>query len=280
MLKKEQIKTIADLLKIKEADLTAAISDEKEVDLTLPENIHMLTQEELDARDEAKKNDGIKAGKEIGAKEVRTAAGLDESVGKDAKKIAEAIAEKAQKDAKVPADAKVTELTTQNKLLQQKLAEKDTEIEAEKKKSSQIATDRQILTSMPKNRAETLADDEYLDVIKAKHIKEIDGSLVVVGKDGEPIRDPKTTKPLNLSSGLMTIFKERKGWLAEEGAGGAAGGRGGKDDTGGKGGFKKRSEVIAHYEAMGKSINGEAGQEIVAKLSELAKDDPTFDMNS
>lgn len=276
MLKKDTITQIAGLLKLKESDLTTALADEKEVDLTLTENLHVLTQVELDARDLAQKNDGIKTGKEIGVKEVRTAAGLDESIGKDAKKVADAIHSKAIADAKIPADAKVTELTKQNELLTQKISEKDIEIETEKKRSAQVSTDRQILTAMPKNRADLFQDDEYLDVIKSRHIKELDGALVVTGKDGEPLRDPKTTKPLDIASGLLSVFTDRK-WITEPGAGG---GRGGKDEKPNTGAFSKKSEVIAHFEAQGKSINGEFGQEIVAKLTELAKADTSFDMNS
>lgn len=276
MLKKETITKIATLLKLKDTDLTAAIADEKEVDVTIPEDLHVLTVTELDTRDTSQKNEGIKAGKEIGFKELKKAAGLPEDApSKDPAKIVEAITTKAIADAKIPSDAKVTELTTQNQLLTQKLAEKDTEIETERKKSQQVTTDRQILTAMPKNRADLFADDEYLDVIKSRHIKEIEGNLVVVGKDGEPLRDPKTTKPLDLSAGLLSVFTERK-WVAE---GGGAGGRGGKDEKPATGVFSKKSEVIAHFEAQGKSINGEAGAEIVAKIAELAKADPSFDIN-
>lgn len=278
MLKKETITKIAAFLKLKEVDLTAAITDEKEVDVVLPEDLHTLTTAELETRDTSQKNEGIKAGKEIGFKELKKAAGLpEEAPSKDPVKLVEAITTKAIADAKIPSDAKVTELTTQNQLLTQKLSEKDAEIETERKKSAQVTTDRQILTAMPKNRADLFADDEYLDVIKTRHIKELDGNLVVVGKDGEPLRDPKTTKPLDLSAGLLSVFTERK-WVAGEGQ--AAGGRGGKDEKPAAGVFSKKSEVIAHYEAQGKSINGEAGAEIVAKIAELAKADPTFDINN
>lgn len=277
MLKKEHIQKVASLLKIKEADLSAAITDEKEIDIVIPEDLQVLTTAELETRDTEKKNDGIKAGKEIGVKEVRTAAGLDESIGKDVSKVAAAIAAKAVADAKIPANEKVNELTTQNQLLTQKLADKEKEVETEKGKATQFTTDRKILTAMPKNRAQLLEDDEMLDIIKAKHIKEVDGELVVVGKDGQPLRDKATTKPLGLTEGLTAIFTERK-WLEE--AGGAAGGRGGKDEGGKAGAFSKKSEVIAHYEAQGKSLNGEAGAEVIAKLQELAKADPSFDMNN
>lgn len=279
MLKKETLLKIAGLLKIKETDLTTAITDEKEVDLELSEDLHVLTTGELETRDTAQKNDGIKTGKEIGFKELKKAAGLPEDApSKDPAKIVEAITTKAITDAKIPSDAKVTELTTQNQLLTQKLAEKDTEIETERKKSAQVNKDRSILTALPKNRADHLQDDEYLDVIKTRHIKELeDGTTVVLGKDGEPLRDPKTTKPLDLATGLLAVFTERK-WVSE-GAGGA-GGRGGKDEKPAAGAFSKKSEVIAHYAAQGKSPNGEAGQEIVDKLAELSKADPSFDMNN
>ncbi|MBP7398179.1 MAG: hypothetical protein KA954_01240 [Chitinophagales bacterium] len=279
MLKKDIIKKIATLLKIEESALTTAIADDKEVDLEISDDLHILTQPELEARDIAQKNEGIKTGKEIGAKEVRTAAGLDESVGKDAKKIAEAIATKAVADAKVPANEKITELTKQNELLTTKLSEKETEIETAKKQVNQIGIDRKILTAMPKNRLGIFEDDEMLDVIKSKHIKEVDGAEVVVGKDGEVIRDPKTTKPVDLKTGLLTIFTERK-WLDTEGGGGAGGGRGKGDEGGGKPGiFTKKSEVIAHYESQGKSLNGEASTEIVAAIAKAAKDNAEFDMN-
>lgn len=279
MLKKETVAKIASILKVKEADLTAALANEQEVDIEIPEGVHAFTQEELEARDTAQKNEGIKVGKEIGIKEVRTAGGLDESIGKDAKKVAEALTQKGAKDAKVPVDAKVQELTTQNQLLQQKLTEKDTEIETERRKAGEIANDRKILAAMPKNRSDVFEDDEYLDVIKSKHVKEVDGNLVVVGKDGQPLRDPKTTNVLGLQDGLKAIFTERKGWLSEGGDGGV-GGRGGKDKIPPSGAFKKKSEVIKHYQEQGHSLNGEKGKEIVAHLEKLAKDDPDFDMNA
>jgi len=277
MKKTDFITKIATLLKLKPDELTKALDEKEEVTIELQEDLSVFTKTELESRDEVQKGAGIKIGKEIGVKEVRTEAGLDESVGKDPKKVAEAIFSKAVADAKIPANDKITELTKQNSLLTQKLGEKDAEIEVERKKSSQVSTDRKILTAMPKNRTSLLEDDEMLDAVKAKHIKEIDGNLVVIGKDGEPLRDSKTTKPLDLNTGLLQIFTDRK-WLTEEKQ--QPGGRGGKDEKTPAGVFTKKSEVIAHYESEGKSINGEYGAEIVAKLSELSKADTGFDMNN
>lgn len=278
MLTQKTIDEIAKILKLKPADIKSAITDEKEVDIELPTDLTVLTATELETRDSAQKNEGIKIGKEIGVKDVRTAAGLDETSGKDASKVAAAIISKAVTDAKIPSDEKVKEVTKQNELLTQKLAEKDTEIATEKQKATQYSIDRKIFAAMPKNRAAKLEDDEILDILKSKHVKEIDGQLVAVDKSGEPIRDKATTKPVDLATGLTAIFTERE-WLAAAGSGGA-GGRGGKDDPGGKAMFSKKSEVIAHFTEKGVSMNGEGGKEIVAKIAECAKDNPEFDMNN
>ena len=277
MLSQKTITSIAKFLRLKSEDITTAISDEKEVDIELPADLTVLSATELESRDTAQKNEGIKAGKEIGIKEVRTAAGLDETFGKDPGKIASAIIAKAVTDAKVPADEKVKELNKQNELLVQKIAEKDSEIATEKQKASQYGIDRKIIAAMPKNRAAKLEDDELLDILKSKHIKEIDGQLVAIDKTGEPIRDKATTKPVDLVTGLNTIFTDRD-WLEAKGAGGGTGGRGGKDDPGKNGIFTKQSEVIAHFAEKGISMNGEGSKEIVAKIAECVKANPDFDM--
>lgn len=279
MKKNELIKKVCTTLKINETEFNSALAlkDDEDVNISIAEDLIVLTQAEQEARDKEKENNGIKTGKELGYKEIKKAAGLAEDApSKDPAKLSEAIAAKAVADAKIPSNEKVQELTTQNQLLTKKLEEKETEIETVKKQANQFTTDRKILTALPKNRATVLEDDEILEIIRSKHIKEVDGELVVAGRDGEILRDKATTKPLGLAEGLQTIFTERK-WIDE--GGGAAGGRGGKDEPGKPSVFTKKSQVIEYYAAQGKSINGEFGAEIVAKIAECAKD-ASFDMNS
>lgn len=278
MLKKETLQLIATLTKTDIAKLEAAIKDEKETDVEIPKELTVLTKEELDARDTSQRKDGEKAGREIGIKEVKKAAGLPEDApAKDPAKVAQAIIDKATADAKVKPDEKVNQLTEQVTLLQKQLGEKDAEITSAKSIAERVQLDTKILTAFPKERASTLTDAEYLTLLKANHaFKEVDG-VIIVEKDGKPLRDAKTTNPLPLEQAVKQIFTDRPGWLAEAGAGGA--GRGGSDKGGG-GGYRKKSEVIAKYESEGKSINGADGQKLVAELAELAKADPTFDMNN
>lgn len=277
MLKATDLAKISKLIKIPVADLEKAIKDTAEVDVAVPEDLTVLTAAELETRDNNSKNDGIKAGKEIGVKEVREKAGLEAGIGKDPEKVAKAIAEKAITDAKIEPDKKVKLLDDQIKQLQTALGEKDSEIATERKKAGESAQDRKILASMPKNRADFLSDDQYLTLIKGSLvIEEVEGKQVVK-KGGEVLRDPATKNPLTVEAAITGLFTESKGWLAEAGAGGAGGGRG-AGDTKILNTFTKRSEVVAHFEAQGKSINGEAGQEISNKLAELKKANAEFDL--
>lgn len=278
MLKEETLIKIATLIKVPAEKLKAAITGDKEADVEIPEDLIVFTKDEIETRDTNQKNEGIKAGKEIGIKEVRKAAGLDENASKDPAKVAQAIIDKATADAKVKPDEKVTQLQEQVNLLQKSLGEKDNEINTHKQTAASVSLDRKIFAAFPKERSETLTDDEYITLIKSSHnIKEVDGKLVIE-KDGQILRDGKTQNPLPLNDAIGGIFKERKGWLTESGAG--AGGRGGGDKNPPVGAFSKKSEVIADYERQGKNINGAAGQEIVAKLAELKKANPSFDMEN
>ncbi|MDP4151187.1 MAG: hypothetical protein Q8943_17405 [Bacteroidota bacterium] len=279
MLKAADIKKIAGLLKVKAEDLTTAIKDDKEVEFAVPDGLTTLTTDELETRDKNQKEDGIKAGKEIGIKEVREKAGLESSVGKDPEKIAAAIGAKALADAKIEPDKKVKLLEEQVAQLQGSLTKKDGEIATIKQTASSIAKDRKLLAAFPKNRADILSDEQFLTLVKGElSIDEVDGKEVVK-KGGEVLRDAATKNPLTLEAAVTSLFKESKGWLAEGGAGGggASGGRGG-GDGGKQPTFTKKSEVIKHYEDQGKSVNGAAGVEIANKLSELKKANPDFDL--
>ncbi len=273
MLKAETKKKIATYLKIKETVLDAAIKDEKEVDLELPEELTVLTKEELEQRDTAQKNDGIKAGKEIGIKEVRKAAGIEEGGSKDPAKVAEAITAKAVKEAKVAPDEKVNQLTEQVTLLKTQLTEKDTAIAQATQTAATASLDRKIMAAFPKDRDNKMDDDDYLTLIKKNHtFKEVDGAIVVE-KDGKPLRDTKTTNPLALGEAVKTIFTERT-WIGAQQQQ-----PGGRPPGGGPpaAGFTKLSEVKKHFTDQGKSMLGEEFKAIVDKA---VSDNKEFDMNA
>jgi hypothetical protein len=276
-LKAETKKKIASFLKIKEADFETALKDEKEVDLTLPEDLNVFTKEELEARDESQQKEGEKTGMEKGIKAVKKAAGLpDDAPSKDPVKVAQAIIDKTNTEAKVKPDEKVTQLTDQVKVLQEKLGEKDTEVANWKGKAEDASTNSEILAAFPKDRDSKLTDKQYLTLLKADYtFKTVDGKVQVIDADGKPLRDPKTTNPLNLSDGVNHIFTNNK-WIGEDdGDGKTPEGRGGKD-TKHTGKFTKFSELKKSFVDQGKSIQGEEFQEAIEKA---VKDYPEFSMD-
>lgn len=278
-LKKETIDKIAAILKLDPKTFGEALAATEEKDVEIPE-LQVFTTDELTTRDTNNKSEGIKTGKEIGAKEVRKAAGLDDGGSKDPAKIAEAIKTKAIEDAKINPDVKVVELGKQIETLKSTIQEKELEVTKAKEAVNGVQLDRRIFSALPKNRADVLTDDEYIGSVKnVFSITTVDGKEIV-SKNGVEQRDPKTGSPIDLATAVSGYFTERKGWLAEAGAGGG-GGRGAGDKGGGTGGaFTKKSQVIEHYEKQGISLNGAEGQKVVAELSKLAKENPDFDMNN
>lgn len=275
MLKETVITAIAEKLKIDPAKFKTAITATDEQDVEIPSDIHILTTEELATRDENKLSDGKRVGREIGIKEFRKAAGLDDSLGKDPEKIIQAISAKVIADAKIEPDKKVTELTQQITTLRSTIAEKDTEISTLSQRSAEVANDTKLLAAFPKNRSSVLTDQEYLRLLKGKiTIKQDEKGNDVVELDGKVAQD-KLANPLPIADVVNSIFTERSGWI--DGSAGGSGGAGGRGagDNGSGGVITKKSELIAKYEKEGKNMNG---TEFIAELQQLAKENKEFDL--
>lgn len=273
-LKAETKKKIAEYLKIKDTDLDAAIKDEKEVDLPIPEDLQVLTKDELETRDSNNKKTGETAGREMGMKEVKKAAGLpDDAPSKDPVKLAQAIVNKGLADAKINPDEKVGQLNEQVQLLQTQLLAKDTEVANTKKLAADAALDRSILAAFPKERGSNLNDEDYLTLVKRTYtFKEHDGKIIVE-KEGKVLRHANTQDPLPLAEAVGGIFTERK-WVGEEKI--VPGGRGGGNNLP-AGGFTKLSDLKKHYADQNKSM---LGQDFAQDVEKAAKDNKDFDMNS
>lgn len=271
MIGKQTIEKIATLLKIKSSDIEAAIKDEKEVDITISDDLEVLTKDQLKTRDQNKYEDGKKVGIEIGVKEVREAAGLEEGLGKDPAKIATAIKDAAIKDAKIEPDKKVAQLTEQVTALQKDLGLKDAEITKAKQQSADALLNAELIQHFPANKLAIMNNSEFVTLIKASYkFEEIDGKKVVKDANGNTLVDNATKSPLPLVDAVKNIFTERK-WVSEEGAGGI-GGRGG-GDNGGSNKITKLSELKDKYEKEGKSIQG---AEFSTELQQLQKDNKEF----
>lgn len=269
--KKADLEKLASILKIDASKFIADYESAEEKDIVIPDGSY-FTPDELTARDAQQKADGKRegisegrdAGKEIAVKDLKKAFGV-EFDGKDFTKLTDAV--KAQ-------FAKGDEgLKDQVKLLQQNLADRDSEIGSLKNAAESARQDAGLLAMLPKDRLSTIADSEYLTLMKAALKFEQQDGKTVVSKDGQILRDQKTTNPLAASEAVNAYFAERK-WIAEQQQ--LPVGRGGKSVTS-AGKSMKMSEAVADWESQGKNV---ASAEFNAHVKELAASNDQFDFYS
>lgn len=278
-LKKTVIAKLAALAKVDEKVLTDAIAATDEQDVTISEDLQVLTKTEVETRDRNKYNEGKTAGTEMVIKDIKTKHNLQVETN-DADKVVEAISKKAVEDAKIAPDEQVKE---QKKLVDQW---KQKATDAEKKaadaesKITGLSVDNKLRGLFPKDRSDILTDDEYLVSVKNKfRLETKEGREVMVDvATGEVVRDKVKLEPVLPAEAITGYFTERKGWLIDPKAGGGQGGRGGgNSNPGGIPKFTKLSEVQAHVESQGKSPMGTEGQAIIKAA---IKENPDIDMNA
>jgi hypothetical protein len=276
MLTAEQKKTVAALLKVKLEDFESALTSTEEVALTIPEGIATLLPDDLTRVKNEEYGRGKTTGVEMAVKEAKEKMGIDFS-GKSIDGLIEAANKKALADAKITPDAKVAELQkdmatlrTTNESLTQQIATKDAERES-------ALTDREIFRALPSLGENAPAIDKVIKLMRADgyDFKIQDGKLVPV-KGGEIMKDA-TANVLDPKGVIMEYAKAEK-LIAEGAAGGSGDPKGRGEGDGGKTPvFSKLSELTKHYESQGKNT---LGQEFSAKVQELVKANPEFDMNS
>lgn len=272
-LKKETLEAIAKLTKTKVEDLQAAIADEKEVDLSIPDNLTVLSEDEISTLKKNEYKNGKESGVEMAVKEVKQELNLDFQ-GKSVKGLVEAAQKKAIEDAKIPANEKVAELQKKVETLQatvqdqdKKLSEKDNEVAGVKLKS-------ELYKHIPAGAS--LENDEVIELMKLKGYGfEMKDGKVVATLNGEAISD-KLSNAIPVKDVISGFLKEKK-LIADEGAaGGDPQGRGagaGKPPVK----FTKLSEIKAKFAAEGKSTLGMEFNEAVQKA---VADNKEFDMQS
>jgi ribosomal protein S13 len=270
-LKKEAIETIAKLAKLTPEALTAAIADEKEVDVAIPEKLTVLTEDEVTTLKTNTYNDGKKAGVEMEIKGVKEELGL-EFQGKSIKGLLEAHGKKVLADAKIDPDKKVKELEEKLGTVQKTATELQTKLTEKESEVSAVKTEAAIVKDMP---ATTLPSNKVLLLMKADgyEYKSEDGKIIWY-KDGKALTD-------NLSNNLATkavveaYATEHKMISANDGGGDPAG-RGGGDKKNKTGKYSTLTELKDDFKEQKKSLLGKDFSDAVAKA---VKDNPEFDMS-
>jgi hypothetical protein len=269
MLKKEHIQKIEQLLKI--TGLEAALKDEKEIDLTIPE-ITTFEKTELESRDKNKKDEGIKVGRELQIKDLKEENGLtyDGPGSNDRIRFVKELSKKIETELKIEPEKKVTALTEQITLLQNKNKDYETQIESVRKEAKEAKFNSELLGELPANRSKLFTDAEYLNALKFN----LEFTEEGIKRNGEILRDSKTQSPIDRKTAIGNLFTERK-WN-DEPNGGVAGRAGGNSATGG-GKPTKLSEVVSQWEKDGKNVGS---AEFQAHVITLKKENKEFDLAS
>ncbi|WP_430900479.1 MULTISPECIES: hypothetical protein [unclassified Paraflavitalea] len=275
MLKKETKDLLKKTYGIDPDKLEAAIKDEKEVDFELSGEVTLLSNTDLATRDANNKAEGAKEkekdfenkGKELAAKAIRKKFSIDDAVGNDIDKVAEAINEKLNKGDKALQEQVAALLADKQAL--------NAELENQRKTTAAATLRSRAIEAFPAGRKSDMKDAERLVLIEMEHeFAEHEGKVVLKKKGGDFIKDPNTHAVLGADVALANIFKERK-WVDD---GGGGGGRGGSDDTpggGGAGGLK----TLSAFEKKWKESNPDKGimsAEFDAALEKHVKEVPDF----
>lgn len=272
--KKEFLQKVAALLKLDAAKLEQAAASQTEEDIAVPEDITVLTTEELTTRDAAKITEGKREGeaigetkgKEIAVKELKKNFGV-EFEGKDLTKLVEKVKTELGKGDEG--------LKLQVDQLRKTVTEKEQEIETVKSTAAQAQFDASLLASLPANRKSAsdggLTDAEYLAMIK-QNLEFIDSEgQKVVKRGGKIVLAEKTQTPAPINDVINSFLNERK-WVVDA----DPGGRGGGGKPGGNSKPTKISEAAKQWQADGKPLNAE----FQAHVNVLAAENKDFEFDT
>lgn len=273
MLSEKSITRIAELAKVKPEDLKAAIADEKEVDVAIEEKLTVLTEPEITVLKNNEYKNGKEKGVEMAVKDTKEKLGL-EFQGKTIDGLVEAAQKKALADAKIEPEKKVQELEGKIKTLQtnlteaeQKLTEKDSEVQKVK-----IHGELYKHIPEPGENGPALSRDEVIRLMEANGYEfKNENGKVVPYKNGEAQVD-KLANPVAVKDIVSGFLKEKK-LVTEDHNPKGRGGSGSGNPTK----YTKLSELKEKFTGEGKSLNGQEFMDAVTKArAEFAE----FDMSA
>jgi hypothetical protein len=268
MLKKETIKQIATLLKLKEADLEAAIKAETETEVTIDAKLQAFDETELQTLKSNSYKEGKKAGVEMEVDEIKKELGYDFQ-GKTVKGLVEFNKKKVLEDAKIEPEQKVKDLTEKLSNIQKnytdlegKLAEKDKEVSSVKIKT-------EVFKYIPAFGEESGFDQEdvYNKMQREGYDFRIEDGKTVAYKNGTKVLD-KVSNPLELKDVINTYVVEKKIVTPETIPAGRGGGNGKANST-----FGTLTELKKQFTDQNKSL---LGAEFSEALDKAVKANPEF----
>lgn len=288
-----KIESLAKLLvRLKAAPDEAAakelITSKEEKEVALPAGSEFFTKEELETRDNTTKSNHIKAGKEIGIKELKDLVGLtyDGEGSKDPKKFTEEFQKKILGDANVSTDEKVKDRDKTITKLRENIQTMEANQATLEKKAKDAKTQSDLMIWTGHLKPDNMDEKEWLTLIGMSNELVEENGQMFVKRNGEIVKDSKLQTPVPAKDALVAYVNERK-WGKEPAAagggggaagdGGAAGGRGGGDSKGNTAGITRISQFNKHLEDNKINPLGMEAQAMLTKLTAANKD---FDFNS
>lgn len=243
----ENIKDIESSLNLKEGSLLEAFSNEENVTVDIS-GLKINTIEDHDTLILNTKKTQSKIAEEELLKKMKSDSGLEYEGRKDPSNFIKALTEKVSKDAGIEPEKKYTDLKTAFDKLQTNLTNSEDNYNklVDKNNSEGVARDinGKITAAMPKDLK--ISNKDALLLFNANTTSYLnDSGVLEFTKDGDVLRNDTNQNPLTLDE-VMTTFATP--YLLD-----AEGGRGGKDDKGGKGStsldiFDKRMAEAGHGE--------------------------------
>lgn len=275
MLKQEQISKIEKLLKLPKGSLSEAITSDTETEVEIPE-LTLLDETGLNKLKSTSYNDGKKAGVEMAVKEWAEESGMDvPQKDRNIKSLAEIIKAAALEEAGAKPDERIAKkdkdienLRKEYKRLEQEKAEIENKVSKAESKAA-------LFQSVP-----SLGEGQ-IPVDKLVRLMEADGYQFANENGKLSIKDPsgndiKTNTLEDIApKNILTGYAKEIGLYREQTEPETPKGRGGGNPNPAPV-FTKQSELKAHYEKSGKSINGE---EYLNHVRQLRTENPDFKVN-
>lgn len=269
-LKKEDIKKLADLAKLKVEDLEAALQAEAETAIEVAADLHVYSQAEIDSLKTNEYKRGQTAAVEIAVKDAKEKLGLDFQ-GKTIDGLADAVSRKALADAKIEPEKKVQELQEKLANVQKNYGELETKLKQKESEVEGIVINSEVFKYIPAfgENAPALGQEEVLQLMRTNgyEFKKENGAIVAY-KGGNQVLD-KVSKPIELKEVVTGFLKEKKLITEERQPEGRGAGSG--QPAGGK--FTSLSELKKNFEATGKNV---LGKEFADAVQQAVKDNPEF----
>ena len=267
-MNKKVIELLAGTLQLDVEELTKVLTSEDELELKLPENLKVITNEDLEAlkdnHGKTRYDAGKTAGSEMLLKDISEKVGFETPI-KDIEGFIETYSKQILDKANIEPNKKVEELESSVKKLQGIVTEKDsayTQLQNSLKAKETKFKAQSYIPTLPESLG--LNRDEATSIFFMSHEIKEDG----IYKNGEILKD-KLEKSLDLSEAVKSFVTE-KGWDKKANASGRGGGSG-NHNRNQNGEAKSLKEFEAEMSEKGINVGS---MEFNAQLQEQGKANP------